>query len=389
VTIPAQAQSEATLDAPSEVDVEAKPEATPTAKPEAAPREKKAPGAGRMPSLDGLRAVSILLVLWSHVNGRVGFPPMPKFVTSLGDFGVRVFFVISGYLITTLLIGEQAKTGTISLKGFYVRRVYRIFPAFYVFIAVVAALSAAGVLTLRPGDLLHAVTFTMNYHEARSWWVGHLWSLSVEEQFYLIWPALLLLAGVRRGLRVAAAVMVLSPVARVAAWHLWPDSHEGMGELFPTICDSIAVGCLLSGGRKWLDGQPGYLRALRSPAAMLLPFLALLVHQLWRHPSIYLPVGHTVVNVTLALYIDRVVRFPEGADGWLLNRRPLEYVGQLSYSLYLWQQLFFNRHSRGVLCSFPLNVGLAALAAVVSYYTVEKTFLDLRARRARVGRAAH
>ena len=357
-------------------------EAQPIPAPAPAKAPEKAPGAGRLASLDGLRAVSILLVLWSHLCKTANFPPMPRVVLSLGDFGVRVFFVISGYLITTLLLGEQAKTGTISLKGFYVRRVYRIFPAFYAFIAVVAVLSGAGVIELRPGDLLHAVTFTMNHHQERSWWVGHLWSLSVEEQFYLIWPALLLFLGVRRGLYAAAAVMVLSPLTRVLLWRLWPESHEGMGELFPTICDSIAVGCLLSGGRKWLGEQPAYLRALRSPAAMLLPFFALLVHQLWRHPSVYLPVGHTVVNVSLALYIDRAVRFPEGLDGRLFNTRPLEFVGKLSYSLYLWQQLFFNRYSSSPLCAFPLNVALAAVAALVSYYTVEKTFLDLRARRA-------
>jgi peptidoglycan/LPS O-acetylase OafA/YrhL len=329
-----------------------------------------------------LRAVSILLVLCSHLYGTAGFPPMPRWVGSFGEFGVRVFFVISGYLITTLLLAEHAKTGTISLRGFYVRRVYRIFPAFYAFIAVVAALAAAGVLELMPGDLLHAVTFTMNHHAHRAWWVGHLWSLSVEEQFYLIWPTLLLAAGLRGGLKVAAATVVLAPVARVAIFRLLPQAREGVGEVFPTICDSIAVGCLLAGGRSYLSGQPRYLRMLQSPLAMFLPVAAFLVHQLYRYPSVYLPVGHTAVNVALALYIDRVVRFPGGLDGRLLNTAPMELVGKLSYSLYLWQQLFLNRASPSPLCAFPLNVALAAAAAALSYYGVEQTFLNLRARRA-------
>jgi peptidoglycan/LPS O-acetylase OafA/YrhL len=130
----------------------------------ASPPVPRPPGGARIPSLDGLRGISILAVMASHLTRAANVPPLPGWVDSLGEFGVRVFFVISGYLITTLLLAEQRKTGTISLKGFYARRAYRIFPAFYVFIAVVAVLSVAGVVTLAPGDLVHAVTFTRNYH---------------------------------------------------------------------------------------------------------------------------------------------------------------------------------------------------------------------------------
>ena len=151
-----------------------------------------APPSAHIASLDGLRGLSILLVLWAHISRTHGFPwaTDSHVVASLGDLGVRVFFVISGYLITRLLLAERDKTGTVSLRGFYIRRVYRIFPAFYVFIGVIAALAWAGAITLEPGDLLHALTFSMNHHIVKSWWVGHLWSLSVEEQFYLTWPAL-------------------------------------------------------------------------------------------------------------------------------------------------------------------------------------------------------
>jgi peptidoglycan/LPS O-acetylase OafA/YrhL len=343
----------------------------------------RTPASERIASLDGLRGICILLVLWAHLDGTAGFPKVPwgRLVPSLGDFGVRVFFVISGYLITRLLIDERERTGTVSLRGFYTRRVYRIFPAFYVFIGVVAALVAAGELVLLPGDLLHALTFTTNNHPVRAWYLGHLWSLSVEEQFYLIWPALMLAAGGRRSLGVAVAVMLLGPVARTLVWRLWPGARAGVGESFPTICDAIAAGCVLAGFRRRLGEHAGYLRALRSPLAALLPFLALLVHQAWDHPRVYLPLGHSVVDVALALYVDRVVRFPHAADARLLNTAPLEYIGKLSYSLYLWQQLFLDRYATSPLCAFPLNVALAGAAAVASYYGVERTFLRLRARR--------
>jgi peptidoglycan/LPS O-acetylase OafA/YrhL len=315
----------------------------------------------------------------SHAAGTVNVPPLPRWVGSLGEFGVRVFFVISGYLITTLLLAEHRKTGTISLKDFYVRRVYRIFPAFYTFIGVVALLSATGIVALGPGDLVHAVTFTMNYHEARAWWVGHLWSLSVEEQFYFLWPAALLFSGVRRGVWVAGAALVVAPAARVLVWILLPGVRPLVGEVFPAICDSIAVGCLLALARPWLDARPLYLRALRSPLAALFPVVALAIHQSYPYPSFYLPFGHTLVNVLLVLALDRVVRYPETPDGRLLNTAPLAYVGKLSYSLYLYQQLFLNRNVGSLPTTFPLNLALAAAAAAVSYYAIEQTFLNLRA----------
>ena len=119
-------------------------------------------------------------------------------LTGLRDFGylgVKVFFVISGYLITRLLIAEHARTGRISLRGFYVRRVWRIFPAFYAFVGAMLAAWAIGWIALAPGDVVAALTYTMNYHYERSWGLGHIWSLSIEEQFYLVWPFLFLALG--------------------------------------------------------------------------------------------------------------------------------------------------------------------------------------------------
>ncbi|MEO7329892.1 MAG: acyltransferase, partial [Minicystis sp.] len=156
-----------------------------------------APAARRIPSLDGLRAISILVVLFGHMAGtrNFAFSFLDRLPTSeLANFGVRVFFVISGFLITRLLFEEHARSGTVSLRGFYLRRTLRIFPAFYVFVAVVLVLDRLGKITLLPYDALTALTYTMNFHPtaSRSWQVGHLWSLSVEEQFYLLWPAIVL-----------------------------------------------------------------------------------------------------------------------------------------------------------------------------------------------------
>src|SRR5262249_19081408 len=136
-------------------------------------------------------------------------------IVPVGTFGVRVFFVISGYLITQLLLAEQAKTGAISLKGFYLRRAFRIFPASYTYVGLILIFNAVGWVALMPWDPTCALTYTVNYPPARAWPLGHLWSLSVEEQFYLGWPALLLLLGATRAPLLAAAVLAIAPAARV------------------------------------------------------------------------------------------------------------------------------------------------------------------------------
>src|SRR6185295_707232 len=138
------------------------------------------PATGRIPTLDGIRAVAFAFVLCAHTLGT-GILPMTSRVHVFGDIGVRTFFVLSGFLITTLLLRERARFGAISLRGFYLRRALRIFPAFYTFLAVVIVLRAAGLATASDRDLVFAGTYTMNFHADRAWHVGHLWSLSVEE----------------------------------------------------------------------------------------------------------------------------------------------------------------------------------------------------------------
>src|SRR5687767_15042456 len=120
---------------------------------------------GRIRSLDGLRAVAILLVLLAHLpHSLAAAPAWTEHLMPLGLLGVRVFFVISGFLISSLLFAELAKSGAISLRKFYFRRTLRIFPAFYVYVAAIAIAAALGLVVLRPYDLLAALTYTTNYH---------------------------------------------------------------------------------------------------------------------------------------------------------------------------------------------------------------------------------
>ena len=160
-----------------------------------------------IPALDGIRCVAISLVVLAHAAGTRNFTGLEVALEPLGNLGVRIFFVLSGFLISTLLFSELDARGSISLKGFYTRRFFRIFPAYYSFLFVIALLSAGGFVALHDNDLLHAFSYTSDYYRERSWLVGHTWSLSVEEQFYLLWPLVIVLAGREGALRGAAAVV--------------------------------------------------------------------------------------------------------------------------------------------------------------------------------------
>lgn len=336
----------------------------------------------RIPSLDGLRAISISLVLISHLAGTRNFPlsATQGNFWALGEFGVVVFFVISGFLITGLLLDEVAKTGQIHLGRFYLRRTLRIFPPYYAFLVCLLVGNALGAIPLKPGDTVHAATYTANYDLGRSWFVGHTWSLSVEEQFYLLWPALLLFVRTRKAILIAAAVVVISPFIRVAEWELLRQYGEGVGHRFETIADAIAVGCVLAGTRTWLHRTTWYPRLLVSPAFIIVPFAAVGANLLHDHPLVNFAAGMTVTHVAIALCLDWCVTFHEGRVGRILNAAPLVFVGWLSYSLYLWQQPFLNRASDAAFAAFPLNIAIVALLALISYYAIERPSLALRRR---------
>ncbi|WP_446745345.1 acyltransferase family protein [Silvibacterium acidisoli] len=325
----------------------------------------------RIASLDGLRAIAILLVLVFHASESDGFPHWMALPSPYGGFGVRIFFVISGYLITTLLLREEEKTGTISLKSFYIRRSYRIFPAAYVFILAVALF---GHHLARLKDFLVAIFYVQNYSShAPIFW--HLWSLSIEEQFYLIWPLLFLLFP-RRRTGILIAGIAISPIFRGLAYVL---HYPSMLQWFPSMEDALATGCLLAvlgtrldPFRKWID-------------RLIIPIVVLTVVMLaLPYPHGFQPlVLFTLLNVGITLSVDHFIRHPYR----LLNNPPIEWIGRLSYSLYLWQEPFlFVRSLHGWWTRFPANFAMAFLFACASYYLVEKPVLAFRDRRMKARR---
>lgn len=333
--------------------------------------------ASRIPSLDGLRAISIGMVIFAHLAGTQNFIVSSQVgnLFELGNLGVRVFFVISGFLITHLLLQELNTKKRIHLGKFYLRRTLRIFPPYYVFLGALAILQMGDWIQLAPRDLLRAFTYTSNYYPERSWYTGHTWSLAVEEQFYLLWPAVLFVAGKGRALWAAFSVVLLSPVIRLGLFYL---GVEGVGHRFETIADSIAVGCVLAAAHEWLRSQRLYRSILESRWFALVTVAAFLANLFHEHARLHILFNFTIMNIGIAACIDWCVTYPSGKIGKFLNCKPLVFIGETSYSIYLWQQLFLNRYSAWTISIFPVNLALTAIASLASYYFVERPSLRMR-----------
>lgn len=332
---------------------------------------------GRIPSLDGLRAISIGLVLFAHLSGTVNFP-IEHEILNAGNLGVRVFFVISGFLITGILLKEIEKTGTVNLRKFYYRRTLRIFPPYYFFLLVVGILALCGILKLPLGEWLSAVFYVSNFAPISTWEIGHTWSLGVEEQFYLLMPGLLFF-GKRRAFFVLCAIILLSPFIRLGT-HMF--IHDGdlrwTGFGFQANADSLATGCLLAFARQTLWEQPMYRKILQSKIFVVVPILGITLNYFSENPRLFSFVCITLINFCIVLCVDWAVSFDNGFVGKILNAKPLVYIGTLSYSIYLWQQLFLNRESHQPANIFPFNLLPVIFCAVVSYYLIEKPSLKFR-----------
>jgi peptidoglycan/LPS O-acetylase OafA/YrhL len=338
---------------------------------------------GTIPYLDGLRGCSILAVLFLHLgNGRELGPwgEIAHKIIGNGQLGVNIFFVISGYLITTLLLREESKTGRISLRDFYCRRIARILPAAYLYIAVIAALTLGHILQLHARAFLATGLFVWNYSDLLHLSDGsqdavalnHFWTLSLEEQFYLLWPSCLVFWGRRGSRTLALAVIVLVPGLRLASYVLFPASRPQLIEMFHTGVDQIIWGA-------WVAlsfDTPRLLRWRTSPwlgrltallAVLVIVAAPLIATHIPGFGRFVLPSAYGGFGALLLIWL------LSGQGTWIrraLQWKPLCWIGVLSYSLYIWQQIFLTPNSSGRL---PLLVGVCCAfgAAIVSYYLIE------------------
>ncbi len=345
--------------------------------------------------IQGLRAVAVLLV----IGGHAGVPGLRG-----GYVGVDVFFVVSGFLISTLLLREAGRTGRISLAGFYARRARRILPAATVVLVALAVFAALRLPPTEVGrvgdDVLWAAFFLANVHLARSSVdyfaidqapsaVQHYWSLAVEEQFYLVWPAVLLLlltvhrsrdrrppterAAARRGLVVGVVGAVL---AASLVWSVVATQSSPASAYFSSLTRAweLAAGVLLSTVAGPLGRLPRPVRHLLSAAGLS----AIAVAATTYTEATPFPGWHALLPVlgTAAVLAAGCGLVAPGGPAAFLSLRPLTWVGDTSYSLYLWHWPLLVLGPAYVGGLHPalgngLLVVLTFAAATASYYLVE------------------
>ncbi|HEY1922085.1 MAG TPA: acyltransferase [Tepidisphaeraceae bacterium] len=340
---------------------------------------------GRVPCLDGIRAISILLVIMEHSRETI----RPVALKSLlwlfgGHFGVTCFFVISGFLISLLLFREFERGQTISLGGFYARRALRLFPACIAYLLFILVLTH---VMARPISWVYwraALTYTICYvAKLKSfWYLGHTWSLAVEEHFYIFWPILIFFLRPKRAIIAAGIYVALTPAIRFLVWRQHQEWLD-IDYVSITQMGSIATGCIL--GFVVFNYDQWLMRILNGRRAVVLTALSLLAlvgSAIMNHMSgkYYLFLGDPAASILVAASMLGIWFTPGGYLHRWLNTPALVGVGILSYSVYLWQQPFTGPDAATWMDRWPQNVLLIFVAAAGSYFIVERPFLKLKAR---------
>lgn len=312
----------------------------------------------RIPSLDGWRGIAIALVLFDHLQAALtGGYVRPWMQT--GQHGVTIFFVLSGYLITSKLLQEPA--GQIDLRSFYIRRFFRLMPVAWVYLGI---LWLTGRITgehwISGREIASCVFFFRNFFgPGRALYAAHFWSLSIEEQFYLLWPCLLLLAGFR-----ASRWLALGGALAIAAYrelHWAAYEHQWLSFQTQVRADALLIGCLLA----LLLADPRlraiaqrYSRFIWLPALVALSFAIADFHWL---PPLFECAAIAALIAASTLHAESFLVLP-------LLSPALVWMGAISYSVYVWQQFFLVY--RGAATTIPM-LCLMPVFSLGSYYWIE------------------
>ncbi|MDR5782832.1 acyltransferase [Caballeronia sp. LZ065] len=347
--------------------------------------------------LTGLRCVAVMMVVMGHAQHMIpggyrgALAPLRLF--SDGRLGVMIFFVLSGYLITGILKAEWQSSGTLRLAPFYMKRALRIWPAFYTYLAVIALLSFAGRVDVDPSQFAVAALHVWNFsgvagmssinalHPDGAWYLGHFWTLALEEQFYWFWPPLLYFILGRGSQRALVALLVLVPLVRIGTYFAWPGLRGQLSMMLHTGIDPILTGCFVALNRDALKARVAMLpwgALLPSAAVLLLLFGMPVLHE--RFGGLWSATYGATVEAALVGFV--IVVLISRKAFWfsrLLRSAPFVYIGTISFSLYLWQQLFSDIHSP-VAYRFPLGIVGALVAASLSHVLIETPFLRLKDR---------
>jgi peptidoglycan/LPS O-acetylase OafA/YrhL len=340
--------------------------------------------ASRFPALDGIRGLAIGLVILHHLGVR---PPSDahRAYGALfdGGAGIRLFFVLSGFLITTLLLTELRKSATIDLRAFWIRRLFRLGPALVLVLGAAFLLREAGILSISDATFWLGLFCMMNFagETYSSAYLLHLWSLSVEAHFYLVWP---LVVGRAMPLAkfVLAATLAVCLVQRYFlrfnpwGWDYWT-LYYGQLYTIPAI-DAIAVGCVLALLR--LRFKPGFATIAQHWKATSLVLVIFWCVPFWLQQEIARPLLGLFQAAGCGLLILLCMSPSKNPVQQLFAVPALVWVGTIAYELYLWQGIFLGVAPTSHLWfqQFPQNLGLSLVLATITWWASKKYLHPIR-----------
>jgi peptidoglycan/LPS O-acetylase OafA/YrhL len=328
-----------------------------------------------VPSLDGWRGIAVLGVVWFHSFGSgLNSSTIWAKVARRGYLGVDIFFAISGFLICGKLLREIKQTGTISLRNFYLRRFFRIMPALWFYLAVLALLGAVGWLKIEGWEFTSSLLFVRNYFPLSSnLFTAHFWSLAVEEHFYLLWPAVMAILSINiRRIGWTALIVALTV-------YLWRVVDDAYGWFIPfgtsvnaktdTRIDALLWGCLAA------IVYPYVLERLKKSTLQLTMWtlLGLGIAAM----DLKLPDVSIVRSIFFPALLLCTAACPGSIPSKFLELSPMRWIGRLSYSIYIWQELCMfpapdARSPLRVIEHLPYNVAVVFALAACSYYLIER-----------------
>lgn len=345
------------------------------------------------PALDGLRGIAILMVIFSHFGLNHFLRPYHVLVDS--DIGVHIFFVLSGFLITTLLIKEKIKTGKISLKHFYLRRALRILPVAYLFLIILIALNSWYKLQIPVLNFIASFLFFKNLPLQNEPYTAHFWSLAIEEQFYLTFPFLLTIS-LNSYFITALSIVIVVPVVSILGYYdaAFLNAAPWVHWVVKIIMYSFWKGpvIILIGSVFSIFLFKGIIKVEKVNTSYFLSFVLLSIAILISSKTFvfYCKYLSEYLSAILVGFVILLILNRKSFLSAILSNTILIKVGILSYSLYIWQQLFIGVHPwqpwTMFLKGYPVGVLIAIkltllfLIASISYYFVESKFLRIKAR---------
>jgi peptidoglycan/LPS O-acetylase OafA/YrhL len=327
----------------------------------------------RIGALDGWRGIGLVLVIVVHVLGqqemsRTGNLDTFGRLAVYGVTGVHFFFAISGYVITKSVLKDAQHNPDRVVRAFYFRRLARIAPPLLIYLGTTAILGATEVIAHRPIDSLKAALFICNIGVADcGWYVGHTWSLAFEEQFYVLFPVILAATVLRvripAWIKVVVAVFALMPLLAPVSW------IGGSGFIQAVLLLGGGVFFALKEDKlgPWVQNMPVVMVIVAAAGVLALPQLGTKVPDMFAK-SLLLPLATCVVLFWTARHCS-----PAGLLCW----KPLGYLGRISYSVYLWQQIPLSPSLHLSLTERFLMLGLVVLLCAVSYHTIESWFISI------------